>query len=61
MGSSANQAQAAARPCSAFATRRTALMHAGIPDDEIQQFIRKVTAGDYNLLMITRMEWANVE
>lgn len=44
-----------------IAAVRTALMDAGISDDEIQQFIKEVTAGDYDHLLRTCMEWVNVE
>ena len=39
----------------------SAMRHAKIPKEEQDEFYRQATAGDYNNLLITCMEWFDVE
>ncbi len=39
----------------------SAIRRANIPKEEQDEFYRQATAGDYNNLLITCMEWFNVE
>ena len=39
----------------------SAMRCANIPKEEQDEFYRQATAGDYNNLLITCMEWFNVE
>lgn len=39
---------------------RTALRQAGVPDDEIKEFMAEATAGDYDHLLATCMKWVDV-
>ena len=39
----------------------SAMRHANIPKEEQDEFYRQATASDYNHLVITCMEWFNVE
>lgn len=39
---------------------RRALIDAGVPDAEIQEFITQATSGDYDNLLRVCMEWVEV-
>jgi len=39
---------------------RKALMKAGATEEEIEEFTRDATSGDYNHLLRTAMEWVDV-
>lgn len=39
---------------------RRALIDAGVPDVEIQEFITQATSGDYDNLLRLCMEWCNI-
>ena len=39
----------------------SAMRYANIPKEEQDEFYRQATAGDYNHLLITCMNWFNVE
>jgi len=38
-----------------------ALRKAGVPDDEIKQFLAEAKSGDYNHLLATVMDWVEVK
>jgi len=40
---------------------RQAMTRAGVPDEEVQRFVREATAGDYDQLLATVLAWVNVE
>jgi len=40
---------------------KRALQRASTPQDEIDQFMKEATSGDYNHLLATAMEWVDVE
>ena len=40
---------------------RQAMKRAGVPDEEVQRFVREATAGDHDELLATVLRWVNVE
>lgn len=40
---------------------RSALRHAGVPEEEVLRFVREATVGDYSDLLNTVMEWVEVD
>ena len=40
---------------------RAALQKAGVPKVDIEEYTEEATAGDYNDLLMTTMEWVEVE
>lgn len=40
---------------------KTALRRADVPEEEIKEFLAEATTGDYNHLLVTVMQWVEVE
>lgn len=40
---------------------RAVMQKAGVPKEDIEEFTEEATAGDYNDLLMTVMDWVDVE